>query len=380
MRRSISDLWQVNKYLWITLVFLAIYIPFASAQGKFTVPLPQVYGLLALAVVNGGLRTYCGWRRGGYNDERGWVFTIVDVVLISLAVRVSGGLQSDLWLLYFVVLISETLFAPPRQTRLLSVLIAVGYLWGTWPKQVTPLYLLSLGVRVFFLYLVGSFGRRLSEDRERRNQEMGLLREQVAASEERARIAREVHDGLGHALVASILRLELCLRLIRRDPAQAEALLREEVPALRAAWNEGRDLAFHLRPWEPDPAGFAQGLRRHVSRFAERTGIVVNMELDEAIGRLRPETEMALMRIAQEALTNIAKHAQASEVAIRLRRERGRIRCTICDNGIGFEPEEKSVHFGLDAMRDRAQQLGGDFHLTSKSGAGTVIEVTVPAI
>jgi signal transduction histidine kinase len=368
MRRSINDLWQVNKYLWITLVFLAIYIPFANAQGKFAVPLPQVYGILALAVVNGGLRTYCGWRRGGYNDERGWVFTIVDVALISLAVRVSGGLQSDLWLLYFVILISETLFAPPPQTRLLSVLIAVGYLCGTWPEQVTPLYLLSLGVRVFFLYLVGSFGRRLSEDRERRNQEMGLLREQVAASEERARIAREVHDGLGHALVASILRLELCLRLIRRDPAQAEELLREEVPALRAAWNEGRDLA-----------GFAQGLRRHVSRFAERTGIVVNMELDDEIERLRPEIEMALMRIVQEALTNIAKHAQASEVAIQLRREKGRLHCEIRDNGVGFAPEEKSVHFGLDAMRDRAQQLGGEFHLTSKPGAGTTIEIHVPA-
>jgi signal transduction histidine kinase len=371
--------WRINKYLWGTLLFVGLYIPFAYARGSLSVSLPVAFGVFALSILNAAARTYSAWLCGGYNDEkRGWTFNVIDVLLISLAVWMTRGIHSELWLLYYVLLISESLFAPPGQTRLLIGLMVLGYGAATWPGRPDAGYFLILFLRLFFLALIGEFARQLSMVREERNREIALLREQVAASDERARIAREVHDGLGHALVSSILRLELCLRLLRRDPDEAEKLLQEEVPALRAAWNEGRDLAFHLRPWERDEAGFEHSLRRHVGRFSERTGLTVDLAMEGEEWNLPPETEFALTRILQEALTNVAKHAKASQVCIRLVRRDDMIRCLIRDDGVGFEPETQTGSFGLNAMRERAEKLSGSLTVSSRPGEGTTVQVELP--
>jgi signal transduction histidine kinase len=379
MRPSTRDLWEVNKYLWLCLVFIAIFIPWAAKHHWLRVHVGVAYGVLALAILNGAARTYMGWKSGGFNEERGWIFTLVDLALIAVAIRITGGLESELWLAYFVLLISESLFSPAGQTIFLLACMIAGYAAATWAEHLQPDYFVSFFTRMFFLCVVGSFGRRLSEYRVRRNHEIALLHEQVAASEERSRIAREVHDSLGHALVATILRLELCSRLIKKSPEEAEKLLKEEVPALRAAWNEGRNLAFHLRPWEKDPAGFAQTLRRHASRFAERTGLAVNLEMAEDGWNLRPEAELVITRILQEALTNVAKHAQAASVSIQLERRDGQILCRIADDGVGFDPDSRDSSFGLRAMRERAEKVNGTVTIASKPGEGATVEVSLPA-
>lgn len=382
MRSSTRDLWEVNKYLWICLLFAAWFIQAAKARGWISVPLPYAYALYGLALLNGAARSYRGYRYGGNNGFYGWAFTLVDLVLISAAVRITNGLYSELWLAYYVLLVSEALTSTKVQTSVLNACIVAGYVAATFYMRDAPNYWITVGTRMFFVVVVGSFGLRLSTDRERRQRELARLNEQVAASEERARIAREVHDGLGHALVASILRLELCKRLLKRDPKQAEKILEEEVPALRAAWNEGRNLAFHLRPWERDPTGFAHGLRRNVSRFAERTGIAVTLDIGDSLDgapHISAEVEMALTRILQEALTNIARHAQASTVQIDVTRKDGRICCRIADDGVGFSPDADGGGFGLNAMRERAEKLGGALTVASRSGEGTRIEAVIPA-
>jgi signal transduction histidine kinase len=371
--------WQTNKYLWMTLLFVAVYIPFAALQGRLSVSIPVAYGMFALALANGAARTWSAWTLGGANDDRrSWIFNLVDIALISAAVSVTGGIESELWLLYMVLFISEALYATAMQTRLMLAILCCSYLAVTLPAQWSAAYALTYASRLFFLILVAHFARRLAHNREERNRELAALQEQIAASEERARIAREVHDGLGHALVSIILRLELSLRLLKKDPAQAEEILKEEIPALRAAWNEGRDLAFRLRPWESDPAGLASGLRRHLSRFAERTGIAVEMQLSPENLSLPAEMEMGLTRILQEALTNIAKHARADAVTVKITREGRRLHCLIRDNGVGFAPESENKGVGLSAMRERAERLGGQFRLFSRPEEGTAIEVTLP--
>jgi signal transduction histidine kinase len=380
MKSSNRDLWEVNKYLWICLIFAAWFIQAARARNWITVPLPYAYGVYALAIANGAARSYRGFKYGGNEGLYGWVFTLVDLILISIAVRITNGIYSELWLAYYVLLVSEALYSTRVQTSALNACIVACYVAATWFMHDAPNYWITVGIRMFFVVVVGSFGLRLSTDRERRQRELARLNEQVAASDERARIAREVHDGLGHALVASILRLELCRRLMKRDPAQAEAILEEEVPALRAAWNEGRNLAFHLRPWEKDLAGFANGLRRNVSRFAERTGIAVTLDMDDSRPwDLSADVELAVTRILQEALTNIARHAEASQVTVEVREAEGRVRCRVVDDGVGFEPEEKAGSFGMNAMRERAEKLGGALEVSSHPGAGTCVEATIPA-
>src|SRR2546425_703963 len=117
---TLTQQWQINKFLWICLLFLALFLPVARTHGLITVSLPVAYSILAVAVANAGLRTYFGWRSGGFNTDRmSWIFTTVDVILISVGVRLTGELNSELWLIYYVLIISESMFATPRQSNAL---------------------------------------------------------------------------------------------------------------------------------------------------------------------------------------------------------------------------------------------------------------------
>ncbi len=367
--------WPLNKYLWGTLVFAAAYLPFSHLR----VPLLYAYLLFALAFANGFARTVSAVRMGGSNDLlRGWMFNIIDIAMISVGVYITGGIDSEIWLLYFVILIAEALHSSPLESRFLSGIMMLCYTLGTWPRAWDSTYLSMLGPRLFIIYAVAQFARQLSMLRQHRTAELAELSEQVAVLEERSRIAREVHDGLGHALVACILRLELCSRLMDRDREQAAQMLREEIPALRSAWNQGRDLAFHLRPWQRDPAGLLIGLRRQIGQFAERTGIVVETVTPDEEWDLPADVEMALTRVIQEALTNVAKHAKATRVAVTLEREGSVVRCTVADDGVGFETGEDRQSFGLAAMRQRAERLGGSLTVASEPEAGTTVHCMLP--
>ncbi|SRR5579884_151435 len=385
------QLWQINKYLWMSLAFVLIYLPIAQQQHLLRVPVWAAWVLFGLALADGGGRTYLAYRRGGnLTDSWAWFFTYLDIALISASIGVTGGIESDLWLLYFVVMTFESLFATPQAKHRIDVTIIAAYLLAALPYQLvspppaipTLVFVRIMASRLFFLVVVGALGRRISANAAARNQELLLLREQMATGEERARIAREIHDGLGHALVSSILRLELCARLIPKAPEEAQTILKEEIPALRAAWNEGRDLAFHLRPWEMDAAredGLVDTLRRHIGRFAERTGLAVDLKVEGEDWRLRPEAAFGLMRIVQEALTNAAKHALPSVIEITLARApRGSLTCVIRDDGKGFDVGAQHIGVGLLAMRERAEALGGELAITSALDAGTTITVTLP--
>ena len=120
-------------------------------------------------------------------------------------------------------------------------------------------------------------------------------------------------------------------------------------------------------------------LRRHIGRFADRTGLVVDLKTEREDWRLRPEAAFGLTRIVQEALTNAAKHAQATRIEVTLSQPpSGGILCTICDNGRGFDPNDRQAGFGLLAMRERAESLGGTLEIETAPGCGVKISVTLP--
>jgi signal transduction histidine kinase len=388
MDRERQGLWRLNQFIWFSLAFVAIYLPVAQRQGLFTAPIWTAWVLFAAAVADGALRSVLAYRLG-HTLTGAWsaFFNGLDIVLISASIGITGGVRSDLWLLYFVVLIFESLYAPPRTKYLLDVTIALLYLAVTLTARASAadpeslgVYVRLVGTRIFFLVLVTGLAWRISVEAQTRDRELMRLREQIAVGEERARIAREVHDSLGHSVVSTILRLELCVRLIRTAPDEAEEMLRGEVKAVRAAWDEGRDLAFHLRPWELDLADIplTEALRRHISRFAERTGMVVELKVDAENWRLRPSATFALTRILQEALTNAARHARATHIEVTLTHGPGPITiCTIADDGIGFGAETPEG-VGLQAIRERAARLGGSLRVQSEPGKGTVVTVTLP--
>ena len=382
---SWRQLWHINKYLWMTLGFVLLYIPLAFAQGLFIAPTWIVWVLFALAILDGAGRTLLALRSGGtLPHDLSWAFTIAELGLIAAAIGITGGIASDLWLLYFVVIIFESLYATPEEKRLLNVILLGTYFIAAWLVQTQTTHQIStadfgriLTVRALMLILVGSLGRRISANATERNREINRLREEVAVGEERARIAREVHDGLGHALVGSILRLELASKLVKREPDEAEMILKEEIPAIRAAWSEGRDLAFHLRPWDMENRNLAETLEQHLRRFSDRTGIVTQFTQEGELAGIPREHAFALTRIVQESLTNIAKHAEATQVQVSLEKEKTIVNLKICDNGKGFDIEQRRSGMGLDSMRERIEQLKGTLEIESERGQGTTIFVTL---
>lgn len=374
--------WRANRYVWLALAFAGAYVPVAVAMARargHVASLPLAAGLVICAIASAGGRTYLAWRAGGHNPTvRGWAFDVTDMVLISAGVRATGGLDSELWLIYFLLLTSESLWAGKREAWLLFGLSAVGYSLAAWSPASPYASAAVIVPRLFFLYVVAAFVRQLTVTREQRNRELAALREDVAAGEERARIAREVHDGLGHALVACILRLDLCARLVRRDPEQAAQILDDEVPALRSAWNQGRDLAFHLTPWSLGPGGLVEDVRTHAGRFAERTGVIVEVTGDLPADAVGADAALGLLRILQECLTNVARHASATKVVVQLAGEGpGRVACTVQDDGVGFDESSVSAGIGIGNMRARAERLGGALSVSSRPGSGTVVRVVM---
>jgi len=205
--------------------------------------------------------------------------------------------------------------------------------------------------------------------------------EEEAIAEERRRIAREIHDGLAQDLVSLRMRARLWHQLVDESPQQMHA----EIDALRHQLSddirEVRRAIFALRPVALDEAGFYPTLRQFAADFAAQNQVHVDLQLKGEEVHLPPFLEAVLFRIVQEALNNVARHAQASTVWIELNlEEAGVVQLTVRDDGVGFDPAileqaARSGHLGLKQMRERVAGLKGTFSLRSAPGQGTEIRV-----
>jgi signal transduction histidine kinase len=373
---------RLIAYVWVCLAFLFLWLHFSYVRPALSVPRERLVLLYGLGVATMTVRHVLGLRYGG-RIWHGVLFNLLAVTFISLAVAVTGKIESDFWLVYFVLLIAETLLADQRIMLATDAVVALSYLAATWPDQLTLAYAEQVGTRLFFLVMVGAIARAIASDERAHSREVALLREQVAVGDERARIAREIHDGVGHALTGAILQLEVCQRLLRRDPDEAEAVLAEQKGVLRRAMNEARELVFHLRPMELAASGFAPSVRRYAQQLSRRGDLTIDLALPEGDLPLSPATELALARILQEALANAARHAEARRIAVDVRVEKGRVACRVEDDGQGFDPAAPTSRghaggFGLVGMRERAAEIGGELAIDSAPGRGTRLEVTLP--
>ncbi|MBI3147821.1 MAG: response regulator [Betaproteobacteria bacterium] len=201
---------------------------------------------------------------------------------------------------------------------------------------------------------------------------------QTVREEERARIARELHDELGQSLTA--LRIDLnwlrsrCADLgpqVGDRLAAALGLVERTVEAVRR-------LSEDLRPRMLDDLGLAAAVEHHVTRFSERTGIPGSLAMNREEFEIDGRTATAIFRVVQEALTNVARHAVASRVAVRIDESDADIRLTVQDDGCGFVESPAKKTFGLLGMRERIKMLGGQLEIESRPGQGTRIEARVP--
>ncbi|MCS6846110.1 MAG: sensor histidine kinase [Anaerolineae bacterium] len=262
---------------------------------------------------------------------------------------------------------------------------AVTSMGGLWLFAV-PVYLL-----LYYAMRTSSERGRLIAELEAARRELERSRQrdvELAVLRERERIARDMHDSLGHALVALSVQLEAAQRLYRVNVQSADehmeamkALVRESMATLRRTIAGLRTPVLGDRP-------LRLALQEHCLGVSQRTGMAIACRVDEAADRLPPALAETLWAVAQEALTNVEKHAQARRVEVTLKVAEDEVRLRVQDDGVGLPPDalSRAGRYGLRGMRERIEGVGGalEIHPPRVAGArqtsGAIIEARAPLI
>jgi signal transduction histidine kinase len=200
-----------------------------------------------------------------------------------------------------------------------------------------------------------------------------------AREEERRRLYRDLHDGLGPSLAALALTVEVARESLDADPGRTGRLLDRALPALRGTVSEVRSVVHGLRPPALDDLGLVGAVHELAGSFAG-PGLRVRVETDGDMGGLPAATEVATYRIVAEALTNASRHADAREVVLSLRREGDHVQVSVEDDGRGLSADD-SPGIGLASMASRAEEAGGTFRVQRGSrGRGTLVHAVLPAV
>lgn len=225
------------------------------------------------------------------------------------------------------------------------------------------------------------FSRLIDGERRFRGLAKAVWRVQ---EEERRRLARELHDGLGQTLTALTHQLErLGEKLDGAVPPALSARLDDSVEMARLALNESRELSRLLRPPVLDDLGLVAALSWLARTQEERTGLKVELTLDPLVERVDPDLKTLVFRLVQEALTNVLRHAGVDRAQVEVWRSGESLVLRVADAGQGFEPQEflgegATTGSGLRGMRDRLELFGGRLAIASGSGQGTVLSAAVP--
>lgn len=219
---------------------------------------------------------------------------------------------------------------------------------------------------------VAAHNVRLTDDLRRSRQRIVSARE-----EERRRLRRDLHDGLGPQLASQTLMVDAISKLLERDPATARQLLGNLKSGSQAAIKEIRRLIYNLRPPALDDLGLVRALRE--SSVNQASGLQINIEATDDFTTLAAAVEVAAYRIVQEAIANVIHHAQARSCHVGLKRIDSTLDILVEDDGIGLGKDlQRGV--GLVSMRERAEELGGRFELSSERSKGTRVHIILPTL
>src|ERR671933_579794 len=202
----------------------------------------------------------------------------------------------------------------------------------------------------------------------------------LGAAEERNRLAREIHDTLAQGLTAAALQLESADALLDAgsNAERAREPLHRALSLTQSNLEEARRSVLDLRAAPLEGRSLSEALKTLVDRWEAEEGVNTRYDAVNGGRPLPPNVEVGLYRICQEALTNVARHAEAERVTVQLIATPEQVRLAVEDDGRGFDTSEVSGHHGLVGMNERAKMLGGSFDVQSSPGAGTRVQVTVP--
>lgn len=364
----------------------AIYIEFANQ-------LPERWVIAGLVAAFAALNLTChlGFSRWGAWSAHLYLATQTAIVVAALVVEP----RFSFFTIWFYVLSIEAMMYFSRSTgyRWIGVFVLVTVAVNLLLFDLTDV-LISLPVYLGGFFFFISFAnityqanaaraesQRLLEELQtahRQLQEYAAQAEQLAAAEERNRLAREMHDTIGHRLTVASVQLEGIQKLISKDPAKAEKMAETVREQVREALRELRQTVATLRePLEAD-LPLEISLRKLVRSFEEATHLSIHLLLPEAFPEMSAAHRLAIYRTAQEALTNVQKHAEARQVWLQVSRQDGILTLRVSDNGKGLARGDEEAGFGLRGIQERAAQLGGQLQLEERKGGGTQVCLLLP--
>jgi len=280
-----------------------------------------------------------------------WQYSIRQVVLFSALATISN-----------TILLSFTLGFQELISSSLPVVISIQLI----------LYLLIGYIVVRMMRIQRGQWRQLAEANARLAHYASTV-EKLAISHERNRLARELHDVLAHTLSGVAVELEGLRAMMHRDPQQASALLDHSLQAIREGLTETRRALQELRAKPLEDLGLALAVKSLAESYASRSAFQLDLDIDPELSEYPVDLQQSVYRIAQEALANVSDHAQAQNVWLELKRDRGQLSLRIRDDGSGFNPRnsENENHYGLLGMHERAEMAGGKLSVESQPGKGT---------
>ena len=222
----------------------------------------------------------------------------------------------------------------------------------------------------------------LAEERARALRER-IIHVTTTQEEERRRISRDLHDGLGPSLASIGNRLRACQLMVDTDPVRAKTELDEIAKGMKGHVQEVRDLIHDLRPLALDQLGLAGAVEQQVARFSQESGIPITFS-KSGDAALNPFAEVTVFRVVQECLTNVKKHADASQAEVKLQGVESGLKAMVKDNGRGFDPHHEASRssgegMGLLSMRERAELLGGTLVVESLPNGGCEVILFIPS-
>lgn len=370
---------------------LAILIP--GLVIVFVNDLPERWWVAGLSAIYMGLGIVLSFHRKSINQWLGHLYIAVESGIVITLLILNPTLS--FYIILFYVLSVEAIMMFSRRVGFLwlglFILMTLMILFAQLdPIEAAISFPIYMGGFYFFISFANATyqanlsraeSQQLLEElraAHRQLQEYAAQAEQFAVAQERNRLAREMHDTIGHRLTVASVQLEGVLKLIAKDPAKAEKMAETVREQVREALHELRQSVATLRePLEAD-LPLETSLKKLVRGFEEATGLAIHLLLPDEFPPLSAAHRLALYRTAQEALTNVQKHANARQVWLQVVCQEHILTLRVSDNGKGLKEREGATGFGLRGIQERAAQLGGECYIEPRKGGGTQIRLSLP--
>ena len=392
-----TDAWENWAWLWNIIFYSSVLIPVGLAVTNSQ--LAEIsWIMLALSTVMMvwhwiGMRLAYQYVTDWNNHvQYRFIVIVVDIVLWFILVNLSPIYYFTLFGLFILVFHHlPTRFASVTAV-LLTILMILEQLIDSgdtlsltnpynWMLIFAGLASIILGIWISAIIEQSNRRRELIDQLEATRSELAAAERREGVLEERQRLAREIHDTLAQGFTSIVMHLEAAEQALPDDLGILQKHLDQARTTARNSLDQARRVVQDLRPDLLEQQSLPDAIQRTAKRWSEETDILTSIHTTGDIVSLHPNVEVMLLRATQESLNNIRKHAQATEVQITLSYMPDVIMLDIQDNGVGLEgakPSQYSSGYGLQAMRERAEQCGGSVMLESDIGEGTTIVVTVP--